>query len=362
VKRAVLLLLGAVVPVAHAAAQGPDEVRAELQRAQRDLQQMRSDGDALLDARIRYDLGLPPREDLATMRGDAPPTTPVAVERAQRELADADAATASLLGRFQKLRQQVEQLRAEAQQRAAAQPKDEEWITVPVPGSAAPRHAPRDGGPAGSQPAGSQPAGSQPAGSQPDAEPGARPDGEGAAAPLRVVANLEPIKAQINGTDDHGLVAHALFKAGQALMDRADALRAQGHGDAADQADGEARQRLQRALDELQPVTTLATPAFADLFCLGKCRELLFRIAERRDGLSLRSDPKEYQRREQDVRDPFVAITARDVVVHAGNEQPGPWGRAAQAAMDHFRWMNLHAGYAPKTDPKSITWTTPPQR
>src|SRR6185436_6465549 len=130
------------------------------------------------------------------------------------------------------------QLRAEAQQRAAAQPKDEEWITVPVPGSAAPRHAPRDGAPAGSQPAGSQPAGSQP-----DAEPGARPDGEGAAAPLRVVANLEPIKAQINGTDDHGLVAHALFKAGQALMDRADALRAQGHGDAADQADGEARQR-----------------------------------------------------------------------------------------------------------------------
>jgi len=348
VKRVALaVVMGAALPLARATAQGPDELRAELQRAQRDLQQLRSDGDALLDARIRYDLGLPQRDDLTCLRGDAPPTTPVAVERAQRELAEADTATTSLLGRYQKLRQQVEQLRTEAQQRAAAQPKDDEWITVPVPGHAAPRAAARsDVVPGG------------------DA-PGARPDGETAptpAAPLRVVANLEPIKAQINGTDDHGLVAHALFKAGQALMDRADALRAQGQGDAADQADGEARQRLQRALDELKPVTSVTTPAFADLFCLGKCRELLFRIAERRDGLSLRADAKEYQRREQEVRDPFVTITARDVVVRAGNEQPGPWGRAAQAAMDHFRWMNLHAGYAPKTDPKSITWTSPPQR
>jgi hypothetical protein len=78
--------------------------------------------------------------------------------------------------------------------------------------------------------------------------------------------------------------------------------------------------------------------------------------AERREGLSAKDQPKDYQRREQEVRDAYVAITARDSVRKDGKDELGPWGRAAQSAMDHFRWMNLHSGYRPKTDMDSITW------
>ncbi len=336
-----------------ARAQDPDQVRAAINRSKRELQQVRSETENLLDARIRYDLGLPLAGELECLRGTTPATTPV-IERAQQQLAEEDATTSTLLGRFEHLRAQVEQLRIEAQKRSQQLHKEDEWITVPVPGS-------------GDQP-GPVAAPRVPTG---DLQPA--PGGEGSAigavdprgaipTPVRVVPNLDPIRAQINGSTDRGLVAQGLFRAAQSLMDRAGELRSQGQGAAADQADDEARQRLQRGIDELKPVTGDKSPAFADLFHLGKCRELLFRIAERRDGLSLRTDAKEYQRREQEVRDAFVAITARDVVTRGGSEQLGPWGRAAQAALDHFRWMNLHASYTPKTAANSIQWTGQTQR
>lgn len=111
-------------------------------------------------------------------------------------------------------------------------------------------------------------------------------------------------------------------------------------------------------MTELEETTSQQNPPFPELFYLGKCRELLFRIAERRDGLSLRNDTREFQRREQEVRDPFIAITARDVETVDGREQPGAFGRAAQTALEHFRWMNLHRGFAPKIPLDSITWPT----
>jgi hypothetical protein len=179
---------------------------------------------------------------------------------------------------------------------------------------------------------------------------------------MRVVLNLDPIRAQIDGSRDRPRVALALFKAGQALMDRAETLRQQGQAAAADQCDDAARERLQHAVAELEPGVAAPQAPFAELFQLAKCRELLFRIAERREGLSLRNDPKEYQRREQAVRDPFLAITARDVQTHGGNEQLGIWGRAAQTAMEHFRWLNLHRGFVPRTSLESITWPGQTQR
>lgn len=340
-----LTVLAAAALADRAQAQAPDELRQQLTRAQRDLQQVRADTDALLDARIRHDLGLP-QEQVPEVFRTAAPATAAAMDRARQVLASEESTTASLLGRFQQLRAQVEALQQEARQRAAAQRETDEWLTVPAPA------APRD----------PEPWAPLPVDDTSTARAGAMPAGEVAPQPVRVVANLPTIKAQINGSTDHGRVAQSLFKAGQALVDRAEQLTEQGHGEAAAAVYDEARQRLQRALDELAPVLAVPQPGFADQFYLGKCRELLFRIAERRDGLSLARDPREYQRREQEVRDPFVAITAADVIVRGNVEQLGPWGRAAQAAMDHFRWMNLHARYAPKTDIDAITWPGQTQR
>jgi hypothetical protein len=170
-----------------------------------------------------------------------------------------------------------------------------------------------------------------------------------------MIANLDPVRAQIEGSQDRARVAAALLRAGQSLMDRAESLRSQGQAAAADQCDDAARERLQRAAQELAPAD--GKPAeLADLFSLGKCREMLFRISERREGLSLSANTAEYQRREQEVREPFLAITARDVEMRDGHEQPGVFGRAAQTALEHFRWVNLHRGFATKTPLDSITW------
>jgi hypothetical protein len=53
---------------------------------------------------------------------------------------------------------------------------------------------------------------------------------------VRIASNLQPIRAQIDGSDDHGLVATSLLKASQSLVDRADQLRSQGFLEAADEA------------------------------------------------------------------------------------------------------------------------------
>lgn len=328
-------------------AQDPVKTRIELERANRELQQVRTDAEQLLDARIRHDLGLPVENTIPVLRTESGPAASApAIERAQLQLAQEDAVTGNLMTRYERLRVEVELLQREAAQRAQNQTTEPEWVVVPVAGDN-PNTRVQDR--------------RNEAPTRPFVDPQhmARPDGETAAAqaaPVRVVANLDPIRAQIDGSKDHGLVAQALLKASQALIDRYDVLRSQGQTEAADQVLDEAKQRLERALDELNHTEAGEKPSFSYLFHLGRCRELLFRIAERRDGLSAKDQQKEYQRREQEVRDAYVAITARDVVRRGDVEMLGPWGRAAQAAMDHFRWINLHSGYEPKADPRTITW------
>src|SRR5688572_3840928 len=100
-------------------------------------------------------------------------------------------------------------------------------------------------------------------------------------------------------------------------------------------------------------------PAFGVLFTQGQCRELLFRYSERYEGLSLASSTRDYQLREQEVREPFLAIAARDVARTGARQEVevlGPWGMAAQAAMEHFRWMNLHGGYSRRMAIEALTW------
>lgn len=331
----VLLAVGAL-------AQHPDQLRGDLQRMQRELEQRRSESEQLLDERIRHDLGLPKSRDLEVFRAEVPATSPQ-IERARTSLDEEERSTANLLQRYERLAKEVERVRERKERELRQQRQAEEWLTVPAPAAEQRPVAPGRGpGP------GVSVVGADARLPVPQAEP-----------QLRVVANLPPVKAQIQGSEDRSLVAQALFRAAQALVDRGRTLAQQGHAEAAAGCDAEAKQRLLRAIADLREVTAADDAALADLFWLGRCLELTFRIDERCNGLSLRKDARDYQRREQEVREPFLRITARDVVVVDRAERLGTWGRAAQTAMEHFRWINLHGSFRPRIDLDSITWPGP---
>jgi hypothetical protein len=330
-------------------AQGEAERSSELSRTQRLLQQNRSEVERLIDARLRHDLGLPGDEADATQRSGPAPTTE-AMERSRQELRDQDATTAQLLERYNQLKAAVEQLRTETAAQMDARQAEEQFVVVPTAGAAAPR-----------QGASGTPRQAPPAAAGPETAPAPEPP-----PPLPMIGvDLDPLRGQIHGSTDHLQVAHSLFKAAQMLMDRAATLRDQKQLAGAEVLDARAKEKLTRALDELAPLLEGKDPALPVLFYQGRCRELLFRLAERHEGLSLGRAPTEYQKREQQVRDPFLAVTARDVQKQGArgeNEVMGMWGLAAQTAMDHFVWINRNASYMPKTPIGSITWSGEQER
>lgn len=342
-----VLAAAALLPSQNAAA---ERAQAELARSQRALQQNRSEVDRLLEARLRHDLGLPTESDASMFRSSTAVTTE-SMERSRRELRDEDAATALLLERYKKLKNEVDQLQAEAKARAATSKQGGELV-LPQANTTA----------AGATPVAAPPLTTGLDGIEPATPPA--PVAESATALRQATAapavdlGLDPIRAQIHGSQDHQRVAQALFKAGQVLMDRAEAARAQGQTATAQGLDARAKERLVRAVDELSPLLAQPEPAFPALFYLGRCRELLFRLSQRYDGLSV-ATTRDWQQREQEVREPFLAITARDVAKKGQRgeiEVLGPWGMAAQSAMEHFRWMNLNSSYDPRPTIQAITW------
>lgn len=346
--RTFFVCLLATATVARAQIGSPERAQAELARSQRSLQQNRSEVDRLLDMRLRHDLGLPAEED-ATMFRPAAPVTTDGMERQRRELQDEDAATAALLERYKKLKGEVDQLQAEATARAKSEQQAREFVVPPA--NTAPNAPPKAQLPLQSR--------------SPIDDVGAAPVAETAprvtpaAVPVVVDLGLDPVRGQIHGSQDHHRVAVALFKAGQVLMDRAEVAREQGQADSARELDMRAKERLVRSIDELQPLLKQAEPTYQSLFYLGRCRELLFRMAQRYDGLSLTNSTRDYQQREQEVREPFLAIAARDVAKKGERgeiEVLGPWGTAATTAMEHFRWLNLNGGYDPKPTIEALTW------
>ncbi|MBX3464807.1 MAG: hypothetical protein KF830_16690 [Planctomycetes bacterium] len=350
-RRAFVRALAAGLLTAAVAAQetsGPAD--PELLRAQRQLQQNRSEVDRLVELRLRHDLGLPLETDGSEFRATGPASS-ADLDRARQELREQDAATASLLERYNRLKAQADQLHAEAVVRTSGDAAARQFVVVPPANAAQPRASGRGLPPAGAVTAPAAPAGEGRIGGVP---------AEGASATVAALdLGLGPIRGQVHGSGDHQRVAQALFKAGQALMDRAQALRDQGQADLARELDQRARERLVRAVDELGPLLRAPDPALPALFQLGRCRELLFRLAERLDGMSLAAAAGDYQRREQEVREPFLRIAARDVQRTGPRgevEVLGPWGKAAQSAMEHFRWMNLHAGYDPRAAIEALTW------
>lgn len=340
------LLFAALLFVVPVAGQGDeDPAKAELLRAERARQQKKREVDELIDRRLRHDLGLPAMPDPAAPRPGGPVTTE-SRERLEQEWRDQEAQTTTLLEKYNKARALLEQLQAESA--ANAQPREDQFVVVPSPGTVPPR--PRTPtGPAG-----------QTTKEAPTGEP-AQPAGESQPVSARpsLLPKLEPPRALIQGSADHMRVAQALFKAGQRLADAADDARGLGRQEEALECDKKAKERLERAIEELAPLLAAKEPPFTALFCLGRCRELLFRHAERHDGLSLARSAKEYQKREQEVRDPFLEIARRDVTRKGQRneiEVLGAWGMAATAAIEHFRWINVNGSYQPKIAIESITW------
>ncbi|MEZ6036258.1 MAG: hypothetical protein R3F29_02175 [Planctomycetota bacterium] len=317
-----------------------------LLRQQRALQSNRAEIERLVDLRMRHDLGLPKdqEDEVFSRRVDASATS---IDEMQRRLREEDAVTNQTRQRFEALRREVEQLRAAAEARLQEEERDRTFVTMPTSGS-------RIGF--------GEPDSSIPMPTQPNVAPPSAPQGESRPAPQISDADLlglDPVQAQIHGSEDHMRVAQALFKAGQVLLDRGESARERGSVDLGRELDERARERLQRAIDELQPLLELKEPPFVALFYLGRCRELLFRYGERHEGLSLNKNPTEYQQREQQVREPFLQITARDVTKAGDRGQAqvlGAWGEAAQAAVEHFRWMNLRGGYDVRAKIESLTW------
>lgn len=331
-----------------AMAQNPDGERtqAEIQRTQRQLQQNRAEVDRLLELRLRHDLGLPADEADRTFRPPAPIGTE-AMDRMRMDLREEDAATSSLLEQYNKLRAQVEALKAESEARMASN-EGGPAVVVPTAGSRVTTPGP---GRVTNDPPAAPLAATQPVG-DPTMQPAAAPQ-------LPLMRPLEKPREWITGSKDHQLVAQALFKAGQQQMD--DAVRALelNQPEVARQFAERGRDSLKRGLDELAPLLKDKNPPFAALFYQGRCLELLFRYAERYEGLSIGKNAADYQRREQEVRDAFLKITVRDVKKtgpRADIEELGPWGRAAQTAMVHFQWMNQHADYDVTQKIQALTW------
>lgn len=334
-----------------------ERAQAELARSQRALQQNKGEVERLLEVRVRHDLGLPAEDSANTFRPNAPVTTE-GMERSRQELRDEDAATAALLERYKKLKSDVDQLQAEARSRAETEARAREFVVPPAnvrPLRTTPQTSPAE---ARRTPTSDHPVDPLEVPPSPAGESGAG-HATTNAIPAVVDLGLDPVRGQIHGSSDHQRVAQALFKAGQVLMDRADVAREQKQGEAARDLDARAKERLVRAIDELQPLLKQPEPTYQSLFYLGRCRELLFRLSERYDGLSLANSTADYQKREQEVREPFLSISARDVAKKGERgevEVLGPWGMAAQTAMEHFRWLNLNGGYDPRPQIQALTW------
>jgi hypothetical protein len=315
---------GAVFATAALAlAQSGSAGTTDLDRLQRELLENRSEVERLIELRLRHGLGQP-LETGGVVSSKA--VTSESMEQLVREQREQEARASALREQHDKLRAAAEQRRAAALLQPDCEGCELELFDAPV-AAAAPQ--------------------------QPAVLPALAPAGP-VAAP-----RPEPQRAQVRGTSDPQRVARALCKVGQTLMDRATVAREQGNDALARDLDMQAAERLQLALDELAPLVKREEPGFAALFTQGQCRELLFRFSERYEGLSLAGSTRDYQRREQEVREPFLAIAARDVVRTGARQEVellGPWGMAAQSALEHFRWLNLHGGYSRRAAIEALTW------
>ncbi|MDA7494562.1 hypothetical protein N8467_00690 [bacterium] len=314
--------------------------------AGRALQNTNAEVERLIDLRIRHDLGLVDEIDDSLVRVDKP-ATPTDMATQRQELSKLTQETDYFRGEWEKLRTKVKLLNEAA---SAADDQARLESLIPSAGRAL------SGSPEAAKPAPQTPI-TMPAAPGLEVAP-TRAANQVERADLGALA-LDPLRAQIHGSKDHLRVAEALYKVGQALVDRGHELREQGRVEAAKDLDARAKLRLDRAIKELEPLTSEQDASFAALFCLGRCRELLFRYSERHENLSLATNASKYAARRQAVREPFVQISARDVKEPeeaTAVAELGDWGKAAKAAVEHFRWLNTNASYDASERINALTW------
>ncbi|MBM3974262.1 MAG: hypothetical protein FJ301_09215 [Planctomycetes bacterium] len=369
----------ALAAAAVAQGQGPSRSdAAEMQRVERMLQQSKAEAERLLEQRLRHDLGLIPSAGDAAAEKIFKLTTPAtseAVDRLQLELREEESATALMRESYAKLRATVEQAQADAAAKAADNTPLHPLLAVPSAGRPVPTRASQArreteaalaGAHASTTP---HPAEAPLVGAAPNASNTSLTPAAPSKLPTPSVTDgaplLEPPQAQIHASNDPRRIAQALFKAGQQLADEAQATAAAGDETRAGALAARSTERLRRALDALAPLLRAQEPAFDALFCQGRTLELLFRHSERFEGLNFASSRSEWQKREQEVRKPWLQIAARDkqaVGASSKDEEAGPWGRAAQAAVAHFDWTNLYGAYDARKAIEAITWPGAPAK
>lgn len=316
----------------------------QLRLAERALQRVTVDVERLVDMRMRFDLGLLDELDEDVVRVDTGTSTRE-MDRMREVLADLRARNTVLAGEHDVARR-VYAERTSAGAAPAAAPAGP-FVPVPAPGDRVSVSSPRV-------------AATLDAGETPPAPGGeVRPTTVGPEdlGPLA----LDPIRAQIHGSTDRLCIARALFQAGQALMERAAALRRHGRADAAAQLDARGYQRLERALVELAPLVDPDDAPLAALFYQSRCLELLFRHDERYpdeegETLSLSGDARRFNERAQQVRDPLLRITAPEEESRPSTEADKAWRAAANTALENFRWVNIHAAYDATARIEAVTW------
>lgn len=342
----------ALAPAAALPAQDPvadTQLPEQLRTAERALQSVTVDLERLVDMRLRHDLGLLAEldEDVVRVAGGASSRE---MDRMRGVLADLQARNTVLAGEYDAATRRQAELGtvADGVGRVGPAPTGAgEFVAVPTVGD-------RVFG------------GAEDAAAYADtAQAPAAPAGEVRAAPLGDqelgALALDPIRVQIDGSDDDLCVARALFRAGQALMERGATLRRHGRADAARQLDERGYERLERALQHLKPVCEGADAPFVALFYESRCLELLFRFDERYPGadgerLSLTTDARRFNARAQEVRDPLLRITGPEEAGRASSKSEKAWREAAKTALENFRWVNIHAGYDARARIEAVTW------
>lgn len=362
VAAAAVSLLGAASALA-AQAEPPRPPEADRQRAERALQQSRAEAERLLDLRLRHDLGLTSATGVdGAERAFAPtsPATTEAIDRMQAQLREEAAATAVLRESYERLRRATELAQSDADAKARETERGA-IVAIPAAGRPAPATTPtrasRQRQDAAGNAGASAPLAVLDAPAAPAGESMGAPVGAARAAKAPTASSqLDPVQAQISGCNDHQRIATALLRAGQALVDEAASRRAAGDEATAKELAERAVERLRRALEVLAPHGNAKEAPFEALFCQGRALELLFRHAERYEGLAPGGGNRAWEKREQEVRAPWLQIAARDVVKQADAEALGPWGKAAQTALEHFRWTNLHGAYDAAATIDAIAW------
>lgn len=138
----------------------------------------------------------------------------------------------------------------------------------------------------------------------------------------------------IVGSDKHGAVGRVLLRSAEEAQTHAQRTR---DPEVRKSMEARARQLLENARRELEPLTKLDKPELMDLYHLARCEEKLGNLAAA-DSL-------------------YAEIISRDMYIDAdGKEAFGSWGRAAQASKSVLRWVTDTGKWKPTRDVDEIRW------